>query len=412
MSVRKRLWTTPAGEERSGWVVDYRDANGKRRLKTFAKKRDADAFRATATVEVRHGTHVADSASTTVEAAGRLWLTSAETAGVEQTTLAMYEGHLRLHINPRIGSTKLTALTIPVVRSFEDKLRADGRSQAMIKKIMVSLGSLLADAQERGLVGRNVVREMRGRRGAGERRSDGRARLQVGVDIPTPLEIRALIGALEGRWRPLILTAIFSGMRASELRGLRWHDVDLLKAEIHVRRRADRFNEIGAPKSRSGTRTVPIPPSVVSALTAWKQICPRRATGRTSPDGSPVHELDLVFPNGSGRVEQLNNIVRRGLQPAFVKAGVTVDTGAVDDDGLPVLAAKYSGFHCLRHFYASWSINRRVDGGLELPAKVVQERLGHATVGMTLDRYGHLFPRGDDASELASAEAALMGHAT
>jgi integrase len=62
----------------------------------------------------------------------------------------------------------------------------------------------------------------------------------------------------------------------------------------------------------------------------------------------------------------------------------------------------------LRHFYASWCINRRADGGLELPAKVVQERLGHSSIVMTMDTYGHLFPRGDDGAELAAAESALL----
>jgi integrase len=71
--------------------------------------------------------------------------------------------------------------------------------------------------------------------------------------------------------------------------------------------------------------------------------------------------------------------------------------------------AKYTGLHALRHFYASWCINRRVDGGLELPLKVVQSRLGHASIQMTADRYGHLFPRGDDSAELAAAEKAFLG---
>jgi integrase len=71
---------------------------------------------------------------------------------------------------------------------------------------------------------------------------------------------------------------------------------------------------------------------------------------------------------------------------------------------------KYTGLHAFRHFFASWCINRKADGGLELPAKVVQERLGHASsVTMTFDRYGHLFPRGDDTAELAAAEKALLG---
>jgi integrase len=70
--------------------------------------------------------------------------------------------------------------------------------------------------------------------------------------------------------------------------------------------------------------------------------------------------------------------------------------------------AKYTGLHCLRHFYASWCINPVEQGGLELPPKVVQERLGHSSITMTYDRYGHLFPRGDDSEALAAAESALI----
>lgn len=66
MSVRKREWTTPKGEAKSAWVVDYVDAGGKRRLKTFRLKKEADQFAATASVEVREGVHVVDSASVTV----------------------------------------------------------------------------------------------------------------------------------------------------------------------------------------------------------------------------------------------------------------------------------------------------------------------------------------------------------
>lgn len=64
------------------------------------------------------------------------------------------------------------------------------------------------------------------------------------------------------------------------------------------------------------------------------------------------------------------------------------------------MAAKYSGLHSLRHFYASWCISRQVDGGLELPLKVVKERLGHSTINMTADVYGHLFPRATTAQGL------------
>jgi integrase len=94
------------------------------------------------------------------------------------------------------------------------------------------------------------------------------------------------------------------------------------------------------------------------------------------------------------------------LWPVQVAAGVAIIK--VDGQGKLVVGAKYTGMHALRHFYASWCINRKADGGLELPAKVVQERLGHSSITMTLDVYGHLFPRGDDAEELAAAERAFM----
>ena len=63
MSVRKRQWTTAKGDEREAWIVDYADQQGTRRLKTFKRKKDADAFAASTHVEVREGTHVADRAT-------------------------------------------------------------------------------------------------------------------------------------------------------------------------------------------------------------------------------------------------------------------------------------------------------------------------------------------------------------
>ncbi len=80
MSVRKRAWTTSKGEQKEAWVVDYVDQAGKRRLKTFAKKKAADNFAATANVEIRAGVHTADSASMTIAEAGKLWLETGEQA--------------------------------------------------------------------------------------------------------------------------------------------------------------------------------------------------------------------------------------------------------------------------------------------------------------------------------------------
>jgi integrase len=389
MSVRKRIWKTSKGVEKEAWVVDYvdRSEGGKRRLKSFGKKKDAANFAATARMEVQAGTHTADSQSVTISEAGRLWITTGERNRLERSTLTMYRQQLSLHIAPYLGNIKLSQLSAPMVRGFEDRLARDGRSAAMVRKVHVSLSSLISDALERGLVTHNVVRELRARRKPGkERKAERRqrGRLKIGVDIPTREEIKAIVEAAQGRWRPLLLTAIFTGLRASELRGLRWDDVEFAKRELHVRQRADRYLVIGSPKSESSERAVPLPPIVVNTLREWKLTCPES-------------DLDLVFPSKFGRVEHHATVVRRGLAPAMIRAGVVVDG-----------RAKYTGLHALRHFYASWCINRRVDGGLELPAKVVQERLGHSGISMTMDTYGHLFPRGDDAAELAAAERSLL----
>lgn len=396
MSVRKRPSKTDP--TKFSWVVDYKDGQGARRLKTFKTKKQADHFSATAHLEVREGTHVADGASCTVKQAGKLWIASRERAGRERTTIDAYQNHLDSHIHPFIGDKKLTALTVPEVRSFEEKLLDNGRSSATTRKVLVSLGSLLADAQERGLVGRNVVRDLRVRRGSSDHRAAKRAKgkIKVGVDIPAPEEVKALIGALMGKWRPVLLTAIFTGMRASELRGLPWDAVDFEKKVIRVYQRADRYGKIGKPKSDSGEREIPMTPMVANTLREWKLKCTKG-------------DLNLVFPNSKGGVEAHSYMCHAGIEASWKRAGVVLETGRAGKDGRPVVKSRYTGMHCLRHFYASWCINRRQDGGLELPPKSVQERLGHSTIAMTLDRYGHLFPRGDDAAELAAAESALFG---
>ncbi len=205
------------------------------------------------------------------------------------------------------------------------------------------------------------------------------------MDIPTPEEISRLVNTVAGRFRPFFITAVFTGMRASELRGLRWSDVGFNKHEIRVRQRADRWGEIDVPKSDAGIRDIPVGPFVMNTLREWKLECPESG-------------LDLVFPTRSGTVQQYTNVRKQQLIPLMEKAG------AVDTDG----NAKYTGLHALRHFYASWLINSKEDGGQGLLPKVIQDRMGHATLAMTTDTYGHLFPRGDDLKEIEAAELALV----
>jgi integrase len=402
MAVRKRAWKNRDGSKGHAWIAEYTDHEGKRRLRTFEKKEEADAFHASVAGELRDGVHVPDSQSVTIAEAGRLWLEGCEADGLERSTVEYYRQHLNRHIIPLIGAVKLSRLTMPMVRTFEDTLKRD-RSRVMARKVRISLGALLADAQERGLIRQNVVHGLGRRRQGKDTRVAARqsGRLVVGVDIPSPGEIRALLAAAGDRWRPVLLTAVFTGLRISELRGLRWDDVDLKHGELHVRQRADCYNAIGNPKSAAGGRVVPLPPALVSTLRKWRLACPNG-------------ELGLVFPAANGKVESYNKITRHALTPALLAAGITSQVAdqhgkpVRDESGKPIVAAKY-GWHSLRHFYASWGINRRVDGGLELPLKVVQARLGHASIQMTADIYGHLFPRGDDGAELAAAETALLG---
>jgi integrase len=97
-----------------------------------------------------------------------------------------------------------------------------------------------------------------------------------------------------------------------------------------------------------------------------------------------------------------------------VAAGLTASKvgedskAVVDEEGRVVTRAKYSGLHSLRHFYASWCINPSARGGLGLSPKEVQERLGHSSITMTMDVYGHLFPKTDDLTALAAAEERLL----
>jgi len=109
VSVRKRTWKSPNGEMKEAWVVDYVDQHGDRHLKTFAKKRDADAHHAIVGVAVRAGTHTADSKSVTVARAAELWLESCEAAGLERTTLTSYRQHADLHVIPVLGALRLGA---------------------------------------------------------------------------------------------------------------------------------------------------------------------------------------------------------------------------------------------------------------------------------------------------------------
>lgn len=395
MAIRQRKWIYK-GEERTSWVVDYSDQHGKRHIKTFRTKKEAQAFDAQTHIEVSGRIHVADADTITVAAAGKHWISACEDNGLERSTINQYQQHLRIHIEPFVGTRRLTEISIPTVRGFLDTLKSNGRSPAMVRAVRVSLGALLSDAQERGLVVRNAVKDIGRKKSAKQVAARHKEQVQVGVDLPTREEVKAILAVSHGKPKVFIMTAILTGMRASELRGLRWVDLDLRRGEATVQQRADAYQEIGSPKSAKGRRIIPLPGNLVEALKEWKTECPKG-------------DLGLVFPTGTGAIEFHANITKRWYHPPQTAAGVTIKSDKLDKDGNPILGPKYPGLHALRHFYASWLINRPEDGGLGLPPKVVQERMGHSSIQVTLDTYSHLFPRGDDGGEMDRAANALLG---
>ena len=311
------------------------------------------------------------SSQKTVRDACQSWLKNCERNGLERSTLKAYRSHVNVHIDPRIGSLLLTDLSRSDIRDFMDGLLDDGVSHALVRKIMVSLRAVVSEAVEREWVAHNVAAEVKTKR-----RSRSSADAQI---IPTKQEIRIIIDKAPASHRAMFVTAIFTGMRISELRGLTWRSVDLDNRIIRVTQRADEFGQIGPPKSRAGTRSIPMAPSVHQALTDWMPV-------------APASDAGLVFPNSAGKVQNYANIYNRVFKPMLVENGI-VD--AVGD-------AKF-GIHALRHAAASLFIEQGWN------PKKIQTILGHASITMTMDVYGHLFENPEeDVSMFEQLERDLL----
>src|SRR5262245_33945378 len=269
MSVRKRKWTTRRGEAKEAWIVDYVDQDGDRHIETFERKKNADAFHATVRVDVSKGEHIAPSKSETVAEAAERWIKRVEAEGRERSTIRQYRQHIDLHIVKRIGAVKLAHLTTTKVETFRDGLlkpaSEGGLSRPMARKVLTSLKSILKGAKRSHVAaGVSIGRDKRKRK------------LEIGVDIPTHDEIKRLLqGAAEADIRPrtLLTVVISTGLRASELRGLRWKDVDLKHSEIHVRQRADRWNDVGTPKSETSVRKIGFGSRTLAVLKEWRIAC-------------------------------------------------------------------------------------------------------------------------------------------
>lgn len=397
--------------------VRYRDHDDRERKKSFKRRRDAADF-----VEGLKETRAAGkrAAGLTAETVGEAidhWVDVCARIGrhgrepVEPATLRTYRTHaahlkaLGLPGGPggggqQLGAVRLEDLAGPTCQAVRaGLLTAHGRRNA--KKVFTSFRSALAQAVESGLLAADPAAGMR-------IVTASRFGSDTQVEIPAPQQMQKILavaaesrrwstgqrsdGNVRAAWRryyPLILVAVFGGLRPSEQRGLAWSQVDLDAGRLEVTQRADERGIIGAVKTKNARRTIFLPRTVTVELRAWRQHCPV----------SPGH---LVFPSAKGSPMSLANIHQRAWQPLLERAGV------VDAEG----EAAFSYYAC-RHFYASALIAQRAAEGMsrEAIALAIAEAMGHASPAFTMSVYGHLFPRSEETrrAQAEALEAALLG---
>ncbi|MCB0909983.1 MAG: site-specific integrase [Nocardioidaceae bacterium] len=264
--------------------------------------------------------------------------------GYKPSTIRGYERALNLRVLPALGSVRLTELRRGQVQALVDRMAENGNSGSTIRNTLDPLRAIYRRAMSRELVGVNPTSHLELPSAKSKRDR-----------IAGPDEAGKLLAALPQSDRALWATAFYAGLRRGELRALRVEDIDLGKSEIHVRRSWDAVEGDIDPKSEAGTRIVPLLAVLRDFLDAHLM--------KTRREGS-----DLVF----GRETDLPFI------PSTVRNRALDAWGEGELDPI--------GLHECRHTFASLLI----DAGAN--PKAIQEFMGHATIQMTFDRYGHLMP--------------------
>ena len=327
------------------------DKRSDRKLrKTFTNVAEAKAWRQDALVGVRRQTLRAPSAQT-VREAWDAWLADARSGTVRNrnghaykpSALRGYEQSMRNHVLDEIGAAKLSDVRRAHLQTLANRLVGDGLDASTVRNALMPVRVLFRHALALDLVSLNPTAGLA--LPAVEGRRDR---------IASPAEAKALLAALDDvRDRALWATAFYAGLRCGELMALRWGDVDFAAGVIRVDRAYDpKAREFVSPKSKAGVRRVPIPTVLKQYLVAI-----RRASG-------------LVF-GGDAPFDYWRTVER--VKRAWRDAGLE-----------PV------GLHEARHTYASLMIAAGVN------AKALATFMGHASITVTLDRYGHLMPGSED----------------
>lgn len=277
-----------------------------------------------------------------------------------ERTIENHRYHLNKHLLPMLGNRLMRSVRVGDVAELITELRARGRSEKTIAGVLATLQSVLRFAIRNGWIVENPVEKLE----TGERPHPVRRRQRVlGRE-----EIARLLEACAPRYRPLIATALYTGLRISELLGLIWADFDLVAGELQVRAQLSRAHRgvparRVAPKTPAACREVPLAPQLVALLGEH-----RRSAPGAGPQG-------WVFATANRTPLGHRNAERRALNSAAERAGLR--------------------FHDLRHTFASHLI---VD--LRLDVAQVSRILGHAHLTTTLDVYTYLFDRARHTLEL------------
>jgi integrase len=337
--------------------------------RNFATKREAERWAGRQETNADDGTFInprrADRPFATIYEA---WKRSWDGRLQPQTTLR-YEQVWREHLEPAFGTRKTNSITHESVQRFIDGLRDSGAKPGTVRKVHAVLSAAFTEAIRLGVIHTNPCRHVR------LPRSEYREMLFLSAP-----EVRELAEAIDPHFRALVYTAAYTGLRAGELAALRREDIDPLHGTLSVGRALKDVNgrlEFGPTKTHA-VRRIKLPVFLCNMLDEHLRV--------PAPGGS-----ELVFTSLRGAPIQHRLFYRRHFKPAV-------------RGSLP--AAKHGlRFHDLRHTCASLLIAAGAH------PKAIQERLGHSTITMTLDRYGHLLPGlGDalaDALEAAHADAAL-----
>lgn len=288
------------------------------------------------------------------------WLETKRTA-VDPASYRRYRQMVTRHLIPALGGVRLRDLTAQQIeRCYADLLRGGLAARTVRGGAHVVLHSALADAVRRDLLARNV--------------SDlvTLPRVQSRPIHPLSAEqTRAfLAGSTDDRLAGLYVLALYTGMRISELLGLRWADVTLdgphpqARVQWQLKREPHAGWYFAPPKTRQGRRQIRLAAPAVAALRRERV---RQAEERLQA-GRAWHDLDLVFCSPAG--EPLHaRVVWRLFQRTLTR-----------------LAMPPIRFHDLRHTCATLLLAGRVN------PKVVSELLGHTSVAFTLDTYAHVLP--------------------